>query len=61
MKSKTSCGRAFVFNISEEKALNIQQYKKEGEFIETVGNSYIFLTEDNRIQKPTEEIPAENL
>ncbi len=56
MKSKASCGRAFVFNISEEKALNIQQYKREGEFIETVGNSYIFLFEESRVQKPNEQI-----
>lgn len=58
MKSKSNCGRAFVFNISEEKALNIQQYKREGELIETVGNSYIFLFEESRVQRPTEQISA---
>lgn len=50
-----------MFNISEEKASNIQQYKKEGEFIETVGNSFIFLIEENKIQRPSEQISAETL
>ena len=41
--------------------MNIQQYKRDGEFIETVGNSYIFLNEEIRIQKPNEQISAESV
>lgn len=60
-KNSSFCGRAFVYEITEAEAHHIQQIKRQGEFIEMVGNNYILLINHKEVKPATESITSEQL
>lgn len=58
VKNSSFCGRAFVYEISEAEAHNIQQIKRQGEFIEMVESNYILLVNDKEVKPVSESLPS---
>lgn len=61
IKSASHCARVFCFRLSEAETYNIQQLKKEDEYIENVGDNFIILKIEKSLNKPKDMLMSESV
>ena len=61
VNDSNNCGKAFVIEITEAEAHNIQLIKRPGEMFEVVGQNYILLKIEKEVQRPTNALREEQI